>query len=356
MIKTSIDKIKIYSPNYSIGDMNKLGIQSHNKQPDKELSMMPCAYVDNGDAIIGMNAYIHSEDVPYHLNLKTTNGVFGAWVEFNPNKFDSLEAAVNEIDNHLKETNRFEFQFTGSILSRMDIACDGIMSENAKEYHPVIQSIMKHRYAINEKDLPYSLTYRNTKWQKCSYDKGLKNYLDLSGNKTGIPTRHMRDELRLMTPAYIKNHFGITTLNDALELNDNNLKGLFVDTSKKFIRKQNEIANNKRDEQLDAIIPLMEKLLLLHSRKERILTYLNTSNKETNHIKTRKMFYDAIVEIANRKQWTSKQNKSNFIARELNAFDIMAREQNHIRQQRLKSNEDSITHKLEEYHSKFLVA
>ncbi len=141
MMKTSIDKIKLYSPNYSIGDINKLGIQSHNKQPDKELSMMPCAYDDNGDAIIGINAYIHSEDIPYHLNLKTNNGGFGAWVEFNPNKFDSLEDAVNKIDNHLKESNNFEFQFTGSTLSRMDIACDGIICNDNQELNFLAISI-----------------------------------------------------------------------------------------------------------------------------------------------------------------------------------------------------------------------
>lgn len=355
-MRTSIDKLKIYSSNYVLGDIEKMGIQSHNKQPNIQLSNMPCAYTNNGSQVIGVNAYIHSVDVPYHLNLKPTKNEYGAWIEFNPNKFKSLENAINEIDHHLKESNKFEFDFTQSTLSRMDIACDEEMNHNAKEYHSSIQSIMKHRYAKGERDLPHSLTYLTTKWAKCTYDKGLKNYLDESGHTDGLPTNMMRDELRLITPSYIQNHFGITTLTDALDLSESNLKSLFVSTSNKFIRKQNEMARKRNDEQLDAIIPLMEKLLLLHSRKERILTYLNTSNRETNHIKARKMFYDAIVEIANRKQWSSKQNKSNFIARELNAFDITAREQNHIRQQRLKSNEDSITHKLQEYQSKFLVA
>jgi hypothetical protein len=354
---TTIDKVKLSSTNYSLDDVNMLGINCHNKQPNKELSMMPCGIDAKGNELIGINAFIHSIDIPYHLNLQQDYfGQYRAWVEFNPNKFNSLEDAVNKIDHHLKETNQFEFNFTGSILSRMDIACDDDMNENAKEYHLVIQSIMKHRYGKNEKEFPHSLTYLNTKWEKCTYDRGLKNYLELNGEKTGSPTKFMRDELRLKSPAYIKDHFGIITLDDALELNESNLKTLFVNTSKKFIRKQQEIAKRNPDEHLDSIIKLVNELLKLPSRKERILTYLNTSNKETNHIKSRKLFSDAIVEIANQKEWTSRQNKSNFIARELNQFDLTSREQNQIRQERVQRNEETITHKLDEYHSKFLVA
>ena len=358
-MKTSIDKLKLFTPSYNLGSIDAIGIQSHNKQPNTELSNVPCAIDYNGNPIIGVNAFINnyeSIDVPYHLNLKQTKTQYGAWIEFNPNKFNSLEDAVNKIDNHLKETNKFEFNFNQSSLSRMDIACDDEMKENAKEYHPIIQSIMRHRYSKNERGLPHSLTYKNTKWSKCSYDKGLKNYIDSTGIQNGLPTREMRDELRMLTPQYIQNHFGIVTLNDALELNEGNLKTLFVQTSKKFIREQQELAKRNPDEHLDSIIKLIDELLKLPSRKERILTYLNTSNKETNHIKSRKLFNDAIVEIANKKEWTSRQNKSNFIARELTAFDLIAREQNQIRQERSQRNEDTIIHKLQEYQSKFLVA
>ena len=362
-MKTTIDKIKIYSSSYNLGNVDVLGVQSHNKKPNQSLSQTPCAIDHKGNPITGINAFINNyedvlgkSEVPYYLNLKPTPTEYGAWLEFNPNKFKSLEDAVNKIDHHLKETNRFEFNFDMSTLSRMDIACDDDMNENAKEYHLVIQSIMKHRYGKNEKEFPHSLTYLNTKWEKCSYDRGLKNYLDLNDLKTGSPTKFMRDELRLKTPAYIKDHFGIVTLNDALELNEHDLKTVFVNTSKKFIRQQQEIAKRNPDEHLDSIIKLVNELLKLPSRKERILTYLNTSNKETNHIKSRKLFSDAIVEIANQKEWTSRQNKSNFIARELNQFDLTSREQNQIRQERVQRNEDTITHKLEEYHSKFLVA
>lgn len=358
-MKTSIDKLKLFTPSYNLGSINAIGIQSHNKQPNTELSNVPCAVDYKGNPIIGVNAFINnyeSIDIPYHLNLKQTKTQYGAWIEFNPNKFKSLEDAVNKIDSHLKETNKFEFNFNQSSLSRMDIACDDEMKENAKEYHPIIQSIMRHRYSKNERGLPHSLTYKNTKWSKCSYDKGLKNYIDSTGIQNGLPTKEMRDELRMLTPQYIQNHFGIVTLNDALELNEGNLKTLFVQTSKKFIREQQELAKRNPDEHLDSIIKLIDELLKLPSRKQRILTYLNTSNKETNHIKSRKLFNDAIVEIANKKQWTSRQNKSNFITRELTAFDLIAREQNQIRQERSQRNEDTIIHKLQEYQSKFLVA
>jgi carboxylesterase type B len=171
----------------------------------------------------------------------------------------------------------------------------------------------------------------------------------------------MRDELRLMKPKYIENNIGVSSVYDLLELSESNLKQSFVSTSLKFIKQQNESVK-KQPEQLDTILDLFIHLIQTtgrQGRKERILTFLNTSNNETTFFTQRKLFYQVVQEYASSKsleEWKSKQNKSNWIKRELETFDEMARNQNMIRRMRTKESDKSLNTKLDEYRAKFLVA
>lgn len=357
---TTIDKVKLSSTNYSLDDVNMLGINCHNKQPNKELSVMPCGIDAKGNELIGINAFIHSIDIPYHLNLQQDYfGDYRAWVEFNPNKFNSLEDAVNKIDHHLKEVNRFEFNWNQTQLSRVDIACDETMVHHPRDYHQSIKSIMKHKYGKNEKKLPDSLTYSVDGWQKCIYDKQLKNQID-EAVKSPKRSNLMRDELRMIKPAYIQKHLGISDLNSLLELNESNLKSLFVDTSNKFIREQQLIAIKKRKkpEELDSVVKVVE-YLIDQPPTIRILTYLNTGNDETNFLMKRQLYFEACHEafqFDKKGNPLTKQNRWYKLNREMNLFDSIFREQNEIRQQRKQQDEESSMNKLIEYRAKFLVA
>lgn len=355
-MRTSIDKVKVSTNLFELNQIESFGINSHNKQPNEPVSESPCCLDSKGNEIIAQNIYLHSDSVPYHLNIKNNR----AWVEFNPNKFKSLENAITEIDSDLKQSHQFEFNWNETRLSRLDIASDCEMKNNMIHYKEPIKLLMKSRYKDNVTDYPNSLLYANSVWQKCSYDKGMKNMID-EGVKEHFSTKQMRDEIRLMNPKYIAQNIGVNSVFDLLELNESNLKQSFVSTSLKFIKQQNESVK-KQPEQLDTILELFNHLIQTtgrNGRKERILTFLNTSNDETTFFTQRRLFNQVVQEYASSKsleEWKSKQNKSNWIKRELEAFDEMARNQNMIRRMRTKESDKSLNTKLDEYRAKFLVA
>ena len=355
-MRTSIDKVKVSGSFFELNQVETFGINSHNKQPNEPISESSCCVDSKGNGIIAQNIYIHSEFVPYHLNIRDDRTT----IEFNPNKFKSLDEAIKEIDNDLKQSHQFEFDWNQTRLSRLDIASDCEMNNNVIHYKEPIKLLMKSRYKDNVTDYPNSLLYSNSVWQKCTYDKGLKNMID-ANVREHFSTNKMRDEMRLMKPKYIENNIGVSSVYDLLELSESNLKQSFVSTSLKFIKQQNELVK-KQPEQLDTILDLFIHLIEStgrQGRKERILTFLNTSNNETTFFTQRKLFYQVVQEYASSKsleEWKSKQNKSNWIKRELETFDEMARNQNMIRRMRTKESDKSLNTKLDEYRAKFLVA
>lgn len=355
-MRTSIDKVKVSTKLFELNQVETFGINSHNKQPNQPVSESPCCVDAKGNEVIAQNIYLHSDSVPYHLNIKNNT----SWIEFNPNKFESLDQAIRKIDSDLKESHKFEFNWNETQLSRLDIASDCEMNHNVIHYKEPIKMLMKSRYRDNITDYPNSLLYSNSVWQKCTYDKGLKNQID-EGIKEYFSTNKMRDEIRLMHPKYIANNIGINSVIDLLDLSESNLKQSFVSTSLKFIKQQNESVK-KQPEQLDTILQLFNHLIETtgrQGRKERILTFLNTSNDETTFFTQRRLYHQVVQEYASQKpmsEWKSKQNKSNWIKRELETFDEMAKNQNLIRRMRKQDTDKSLSTKLNEYRDKFLVA
>jgi hypothetical protein len=355
-MRTSIDKVKVSSSFFELNQVETFGINSHNKQPNQPISESSCCLDSKGNGVVAQNIYIHSEFIPYHLNIRDDRTT----IEFNPNKFKSLDEAIKEIDSDLKQTHQFEFDWNQTRLSRLDIASDCEMNNNVIHYKEPIKLLMKSRYRDNVTDYPNSLLYANSVWQKCTYDKGLKNMLD-DEVREHFSTNKMRDELRLMNPKYIENNIGVSSVFDLLELSESNLKQSFVSTSLKFIKQQNESVK-KQPEQLDTILDLFIHLMETtgrNGRKERILTFLNTSNPDTTFFTQRKLFHQVVQEYASSKsmsEWKSRQNKSVWIKRELETFDEMYRNQNAIRQLRTKQSDKSLNLKLDEYKAKFLVA
>ena len=355
-MRTSIDKVKVSSTFFELNQIETFGINSHNKQPNEPISESSCCLDSKGNGVIAQNIYVHSEFIPYHLNIRDDRTT----IEFNPNKFNSLDEAIKEIDNDLKQSHQFEFDWNQTRLSRLDIAMDCEMNNNVIHYKEPIKLLMKSRYKDNVTDYPNSLLYSNSVWQKCTYDKGLKNMID-ANVREHFSTNKMRDEMRLMKPKYIENNIGVSSVYDLLELSESNLKQSFVSTSLKFIKQQNDLVK-KQPEQLDTILELFNHLIQTtgrNGRKERILTFLNTSNDETTFFTQRRLFNQVVQEYASSKSledWKSKQNKSNWIKRELETFDEMARNQNMIRRMRKQESDKSLNTKLDEYRAKFLVA
>jgi hypothetical protein len=356
-MRTSIDKIKVSTTDFCLNQIDSFGVNSHNKQPHQPISETPCCYNANGTPIIAQNIYIHSIDTPYHLDIRTFNGMATAWLEFNPNKFPSLDTAINRISHDLKETHQFEFGFDTNKLSRVDIARDCEMDYPMVDYIQPIDMLVKARYHKDSAQYPNSILYKTTASQKCSYDKGLKNQLD-AGIKNYIATNTnlMRDEIRLLSPKYINKHLGFTDLNTLLDLNESELSKLYVDSQNRFIR---ELQQKNTSPQIGVgdMVDLLNNLVNEgHRTKYIALQFMNITSPEGNVLMQRKQWNDAVNQWVNSQKWNTRSAKSKKIKRFNDAFDNVLRENNKYRAMLNKKSRDSINSRLNEYKSKYLVA
>lgn len=358
MNRTTIDKVKIRNTDFVLNQLDTFGINSHNKQPNEPIRNDACCYDSKGNPIIAQNIYIHSTTIPYHVNIKTNNGIPTTWIEFNPNHFKgSLEHSILQIEKDLKETHRFEFNFLDSLLSRTDIARDSEMIHVAKGYHEPKKHLAKSRYTKDKTEFPDSLLYKTSGFQLCDYDKGKKNQID-KGIKNPISTNNLRAELRLMKPEYIKKHLGFNDLNTLLDVNETELQKIFVETQKKFLNDLNHIAK-KSPMQPDVInvMDLMPVLMNIHSTKERITTYLGVQRSGTFDVVTLRHNYIQAIELyIETISFPSRQAKSNFKARELKALDSKLREWSSLIVKINQQKEHSLNDRINEYQDKILSA
>jgi hypothetical protein len=357
-MRTSIDKIKVSTTDFCLNQIDTFGVNSHNKQPNQPISESACCYDEKGNPIIAQNIFIHSIETPYHLDIKPLNGIPTTWLTFNPNKFDSLDVAINRISNDLKDNHKFEFGFNENKLSRVDIARDCQMQFNMIDYIQPIDMLMKTRYQKDSVKYPNSMLYKTTGWQKCTYDKGLKNQLD-EGIKDYIATntKLMRDEIRLLNPKYINKHLGFNNLHTLIDLNDSQpaLSKLYADIQNKFIR---DIQKNNSTNQIGVgdMVNLLDNLINEGYKTKYIALQFINITSEGNSLLQRKQWIDAVTQWVNSRQWNTRSNKSQTYKRYLDAFDNVLRENNKYKNMMTKKSRESINSKLNEYSTKFLVA
>lgn len=358
-MNTTLDKIKVFTPNFSMSQMDTFGINSHNKQPNQPLSETPCAFLDNGTPIIGQNAYLHLEgEIPFHLNIQMLDGIPLVWLEFNPNKYQcKLDEAIALIDSSLKGVHRFELDFDTAKLSRLDMARDNPMERMAKDYHEAKKHLTKARYYTDKTQYPDSLLFKTGGWQMSDYDKGKKNELD-KGHKKPISTNLLRSELRLMTPKYVNNHLGFSDLGTLQELNETELHSFYVNTQKKFIR---ELDNSKQKSQsfesVGDILARMPDLMSIRSHREKIHRYFIGLNSEFQIVTARHNFIEAFLHyIETEKTFTSKSAKCNFKTTILKTLDSEIRKASADKLKNKRQMEKSLPTLIEEYICKFLTA
>jgi hypothetical protein len=355
-MRTSIDKVKLFTPNFNLTQVETFGINSHNKQPNEPISQKVCCFLDDGTPIIGQNIYAHSVgDAPFHINIQTIKDVPTAWVEFNPNKFGSIEDAMNIIDAELKGVHKLEIDFLGSRLSRLDIAADDTMNTIAKSYHEPIKHLAKARYTKDANQYPDSLLYKTTGWQLSNYDKGKKNQKD-SGEKKPISTNDLRSEIRLIRPGYISKHLGFGDFQTLLDVNDNELKTLYVNTTKRFLKDLNDISKTQPREDVCDVLELMPILMQERFASNIILRYIGSSIDKPSIILLRHNFIEAYDIWASTQEWKSKQSKSNKKNKVLNMLDIELRNINAMASKRANKIDESLNSRLNEYQDKFLIA
>jgi hypothetical protein len=358
-MNTTLDKIKVFTPNFSMSQMDTFGINSHNKQPNQPLSETPCAFLNNGTPIIGQNAYLHSEgEIPFHLNIQMLDGIPLVWLEFNPNKYKGkLHEAIALIDSSLKGEHRFELDFDNARLSRLDMARDNQMERIAKDYHEAKKHLTKARYYTDKTQYPDSLLFKKGGWQMSDYDRGKKNELD-KGHKNPISTNFLRSELRLMTPKYVKNHLGFSDLGTLQELNETELHSFYVNTQRKFIK---ELDNSKQYaksfESVGDILARMPDLMAIRSHREKIHRYFIGLNSEFQIVTARHNFIEAFLHyIETQKTFPSKSAKCNFKSTILKTLDSEIRKANADKQKNKAQMDKSLPTLIEEYTYKFLTA
>lgn len=357
MKQTTIDKVKVSTNLFELNQIETFGINSHNKQPNQPISQNICCFLANGEPIPAQNIYVHSETLPYHLNIRPSiQGVPTAWIEFNPNKIGlGLYESVLKIDNDLKQNHKFEFDFSSSTLSRLDIANDNEMKHLAKFYKEPKTHLAKTRYYKDKNEYPNSLLYKNTKWQVCDYDKGKKNQMD-DGTKNPQSTNFLRSEIRLMSPQYITKHLGFNNLETLYELNKPELFKVYVDTQNKFLKELVDLSKTQPMEDVSNVLELMPELMQIRNKKQRIWTFVGTSLDSMSTLNLRHTYIEALHEYIETIEWKSKQAKSNFKNRELKTLDEVLRESNLIQTKRSKKVEQSLNDRIQEYQYKFLTA
>jgi len=362
-MNTIIDKVKVFTLNFSIHQIETFGVQSHNKQPNEPISQSPCCFLENGTPIIGQNAYINSVgDIPYQLNIKMNEGTPMAWLTFNPSRFGGgLNEAITLIYWDLKERHKFEFDFDSSKLSRVDMAKDNEMERLAREYHEAKRHLAKARYYRDATTFPDSLLFKtggkNPLWEVSDYDKGKKNELD-EGNKKPNSTKLLRSELRLCTPKYVNIHLGFSGLTTLQELNQSELNSFYTNTQLKFLQELNDKKQKPQSsESVGDILARMPELMLIRSHKEKIHRYFIGLNSELEIVTARHNFIEAFLHhIDTEMTFTSKQSKSNLKASILKHLDIEIRKANADKQKNKAQMDKSLPDRIEEYTYKFLTA
>lgn len=356
-MRTSIDKVKVSTTIFDLNQIETFGINSHNKQPNQAISETACCFLPGGKPIQAQNIYVHSEILPYHLNIRLNReGQPTATIEFNPNKIGgNLYDSVTQIDKDLEQNHKFKFDFTSSTASRIDIAMDNQMNHLARFYQEPKKYLAKSRYCKDKNEYPNSILYKNTKWQVCDYDKGKKNQMD-EGLKNPQSTKLLRSELRLMTPQYIIKHLGFNNLETLFELNEYDLHKLYVIIQNKFLNELQDLSKTKPMEDIANVLEIMPQLMQIKNKKQRIWTFVGTSLDAANFLNLRRNYIEALHEYVETVEWKSKQAKSNFKNRELKTLDEVLRESNALTSKRSKNIEQSLNERIQEYKYKFLTA
>jgi hypothetical protein len=355
-MKASIDKIKMFVPTFNLTQVDTFGIKSHNKQPLEPISQSPCCFLQNGMPVVGQNIYAHSGgDLPYHLHIEMLKGNPTAWLTFNPNHYKSPEDAWHIINADLKKVHKFEMDFLSARISRCDIAGDDTMNQIAMSYHEPFKYLAKSRYTRDKNEYPHSLLYKTTGWQLSLYDKGMKNSID-KGDKKPVSTKHLRTELRLITPSYVKNHFGFDDFGTLLDLNQNEIQSLYVNTTKKFLNDLNDISKTNPREEVCDVLELMPELMSIRSREVRILSFILQSMGQPSILTLRHNYIESILIYIEGMEFKSKQAKSNFKKKEIETLDRLLLITNQKASQRENKLSESLTLRLNEYQDKFLIA
>lgn len=361
---TTIDKVEISTPIFNIQSVlnDALAMSFHSKPQGKPMIEQTLLIDANGNECPARKIHYNHPESLYQCDIyRNLKGEPTLYLKFNPKRFNhDLLVAQQFIDNDLKNMAGIEVGFNHEHkprLFRFDLAGDCIMQNEVVHYRDAIEMLMKKRYqSENNRTLyPNSMLYAFTDWQKCTYDKGLKNMIDAGLKIDKLATNEMRDELRLISKRTINKWTGLHTWNDMLKLTNEDINRMRVDLVLKVI--EDSKTNITKDQDIQTDYEAYKSILSTHKQKKsRVMVFMAMHNHENDFLICKRAYQQCVLMVAQQKEFPSRSAKSHWIGSELKAFDETAMMISSFRKHKQTDTPKLLSCKLEEYQSKFLTA
>lgn len=361
---TTIDKVEISTPIFNVNSVthDALAMSFHSKPQGKPMIEQTLLIDANGIECPARNIYYNHPESFYQCDIhRNQQGEPTLYLKFNPKRFHhDLLVAQQFIDDDLKNMAGIEIGFNHNHkprLYRIDFAGDCMMQNEITHYRDPIEMVMKRRYQSenNRTIYPHSMLYRFTDWQKCTYDKGLKNMIDDGLKVEVMATNLMRDEIRLVSSRTINKWTGLHTWDDLLKVTNDKVSRHRVELALKVIEDSKTTINIDRDIQND--YDAYKTIYETHKQKKsRATVFMATYNHENNHNEIKRRYQQVIQMVAQQTEFPSRSAKSHWIKSELKAFDETAMMISALRKHKQINTPKLLACKVEEYKDKFLTA
>lgn len=355
---TTIDKVHLQLPSFMINDVNHImiGQTYYPKLQGKEESQTLLITDANGNDCYAKSIFINTTDFQFDISRGKYDGQTKCYLTYNPKRFNhDLDLAVKTITSNLKDVGIEISDFDNAKLIRTDLAGDDVMTHHVPEYNAPIEMIMKSRYHSDKTIYPHSMLYKKDQWQKCSYDKGLKNMIDDGQKINEFSTNLLRDEIRLMKARSIQTHMGISTHGELMTLTTNEINRLRVEISNKFINQS--ITNYQSSFDIHTDFDAFKKINeQARNKQQKALMFMAMFNQGNDILIIKHLYEKCIRLMADRKQYQSRSNKSHWIKSEMKAFDTIAMQVSSLMNHRTKQATRLLINKVDEYKEKFLTA
>lgn len=359
---TTIDKLVFNTPLFQVQSIHndELGMSRHNKQQgEPEVQRLLLTDANGNDCF---DRKIYHNDRYFNFDIERNHkGQPSATLSFNPKNYNhDIESAMKYIDGTLKDKCGIEIDWMKETnIIRIDLAGDCTMKHETRQYRDAIEMLMKQRYS-KEKDItiyPNSMLYAFTDWQKCIYDKGLKNLIDAGNKQLPSSTNDMRDEMRLMRKRAINGWMEIYSFADVLNMDNKTLDERRVRLAMKFIE-QSAVRTTKSNHDIETIYDLYSNITKQYrNKREQSLMFLASyQENEIEYLKAKHYFQECVRKDAEMREWKSRSAKSKHISRGIEMFNKVMQEISNNRRQLTKDTKQTISAKMDEYISKFLVA
>lgn len=163
--------------------------------------------------------------------------------------------------------------------------------------------------------------------------------------------------MRLMRKRAINGWMEIYSFADVLNMDNKTLDERRVRLAMKFIE-QSAVRTTKSNHDIETIYDLYSNITKQYrNKREQSLMFLASyQENEIEYLKAKHYFQECVRKDAEMREWKSRSAKSKHISRGIEMFNKVMQEISNNRRQLTKDTKQTISAKMDEYISKFLVA